>query len=174
MENFITPGLDELYKTEPYSELLPYIIPAGLSFRSSYLTVADEISDPDKRRYLSVIFDSEDSDFEIKISAYDGKIPIADPGKAESYKLDLYYGPIENEGAVGADLPNVFVPFYASDINRKITADRIYTFSDGLCKAEISILCGDHIVSYGYNGPEITAEDFYDVIMSSNWFAKKH
>lgn len=172
IEGFISPELDELYKTKPYSELLPNIIPTGLSFKSSFLTTKDELSNPDDRKFLAVIFGSEDSSLEIKISEYDGSGSIADPDKPETYKLDLYYGPIENEGAVGADLPNVFRIIRSSDLSRGIASDRLYTFKDGVCKAEIDILCDEHIVSYVYTGKEISGSLFYDCITSSLFFER--
>ena len=172
IESFTAPELQKLYQTEPYSELLPNIIPPDLSFKSSFLTGADAVSNPDGRMFLALVFASEYNNLEIKISEYDGTGQIADPKKPETYMLESYYGPIENDGALGANLPNVFVPFNAFDVTREIASARIYTFKDGICKAEIDMICDKYLVSYVYTGKPIDGDLFFDCVTSSFFFDK--
>ena len=85
---------------------------------------------------------------------------------ALSYLYDNDSPPAGNSLASFSDL------FHAEDITIDIVKEMVYTLPDGLCKAGISILCGDYIVSYAYTGAEITAESFYDMIVSSEWLEK--
>ena len=163
IEAFTTPELEALYRDETYSELLPRLIPSGMSFKSTFLT--------ESGNYLLVQFESPDSTLDIQVSEYDGSGELADPEKPETYRLDLHYGPQEQYGTVSAELPNVFLPIRSTDVTHEIAAAKIYTYRDGLCKASIDILFGDYIVHYAYNGKEISADVFYEMITSSNCFA---
>lgn len=171
--NFTSPELKALYETEPFDSLLPKLIPAGLSFKSSYLSAEDGIANPNNRHYLSVVFESEISNLEVKIREYDGKTPIADIKDPKTYSLDLYYGQMENEGTVSAELPDVFRIIRSSDVSKEIASARKHTFKDGMCKAQIDILCDGYAVSYGYTGKEINASLFYECITSSAFFTKE-
>lgn len=175
--SFAEPELDEIYMTEPYSNLLPYIIPSGMLYKKSYLSLYDEIANPNNKQILSVIFESDAGNLEIKIFEYEEDGMVADPNKPETYKLDLYYGPMEENGTPGAYLPNVFNPFIASDVTKEIVADRIYTFKDDVCKASIDIICGQYVISYSYTGTSkhtiIGADLFYECVTSSNYFKNK-
>lgn len=172
--NFSAPSLEELYTTEPYASLLPQSMLPDLQLKSSYLTEYDEIANPEDKKYLSLVFESQNAQRyqEIKIREPYEYERLADPNDPSTYRLSLYYGPVENEGAVGGNLPPISGLFYAEDITQEITADRVYVFKDGLCKAEIDIICGDYVVCYGYTGVPISGADFYSMITSSNWFAK--
>ena len=162
VEAYSTPELEALYQDALYSKLLPRRIPAGMAFKSTFLT--------ESGNYLFVGFESPDSTHEISVSEYDGKGELADPEKPETYRLDLHYGPQEQYGTVSAELPDVFLPLQSTDVTREIVAAKIYTFRDGLCKAELGILFGDHIIQYAYNGAEISADAFYEMISSSLQF----
>lgn len=171
--NFSTPSMEELYATEPYSRLLPRTIFSGLAFRSSYLTLDDPFIGAFGPHYLHLSFSSADakSKLEIKVSPRTGKEQLADPHDPSTYDLSLYYGPIENEGALGGKLPTISGLFLPENISEEIAAARIYTFRDGLCKAEIALLCEEYVVSYGYNGSAISGEALYRMIISSDWFS---
>lgn len=170
--NYSTPSLEELYTTEPYASLLPQSILLNLQLKSSYLTEYDEIANPEDKKFLSLVFESQNAQryLEIKIREPYEYERLADPNDPSTYRFSLYYGPIENEGAVGGELPPISGLFYAEDITQEIATDRIYVFKDGLCKAEIDIICGDFVVCYGYTGTPISGADLYGMITSSNWF----
>lgn len=171
--NYSTPSLEELYATEPYASLLPQSMLSNLQLKSSYSTEYDELANPEDKKYLSLVFESPNAQryLEIKVGEKYEYEKLADPNDPNTYRFSLYYGPIENEGAVGGDLPQISGLFYAADITQEIAADRIYVFKDGLCKAEIDIICGDFVVRYGYTGTPISGADLYSMITSSNWFA---
>ena len=109
---------------------------------------------------------------DIKIYEYDGQL-LADPSDPETYKWDLFYGPSENEGALGANLPNVFGVIKSSDVSKEIVSEKIYTYKNGLCVAGIEILCDDYILNYFYQGEEITGDFFYDLVMSSRFMKRE-
>lgn len=169
---FSSPELEALYKEHPYSELLPQKIPETLAFVSSYRTEYDPIANPNNKQYLSLFFGAEknSNSLEVKVKGYDGKVIIADPEKPDTYDLSLYYRYLETPGAVGADAPKMISLFNAETLSKSIAEKRMYVFADGLCKAEIEILCGDYIVSYHYVGAELSAQSFYDMITSSLFF----
>lgn len=169
---FSSPNLDALYKEHPYSEILPQKIPETLKFLSSYKTEYDPIANPNNEQYLALDFGSEQSNtsLEIKVIKYDGQGMIANPSDTDSFDLSRYYGYLETSGAVGADAPQLVGLFRSEDISSEIAEKRMYVFDDGLCKAEIEVLCGEYIISYNYVGAEISAQLFYDVISSSSFF----
>lgn len=171
-ESFISPSLKELYNTKPFSNLLPKKIPEGFTLTSSFLSTYNEITNPENRKRLVLEFQSGDSILEIKIYEYDGQL-LADPSDPETYKWDLFYGPSENEGALGANLPNVFGVIKSSDVSKEIVSEKIYTYKNGLCVAGIEILCDDYILDYFYQGEEITGDFFYDLVMSSRFMKRE-
>lgn len=180
--NFSSPELKEVYKTEPFSELLPEIIPSGLLFESSYVTEYDEIANPDDRKFLALEFRSADGKetLSIKMSEYDGKVAPADPTDPETYRLDIYYDMIENQGKIPAECPNVFRPVLASDLTSEIALAKMYYHRSGLpgdfSRAAINLICGAYEISYSYTvynvdlGEGAGAELFYGMITSSQYF----
>ena len=173
--NFSEPDLEEIYKEDLYSELLPQKIPETLAFISSYKTEYDPIANPDNEKYLSLFFGTEktNTSLEIKVLKYDGKEAIADPQKTDTFDLTSYYEYLNVPDSVGAEAPNLISLFRAEDISPSIAKRRMYVFPDGLCKAEIEILCGDYVVAYHYAGTELSAGLFYDMITSSNYTGGK-
>ncbi len=169
---FSSPELEALYKEYPYSEILPKKIPASLNFISSYKIEYDPIANPENKQFLALIFSAEKSTamLEMKVMEYDGYAAAADPEKPDTYDLSLYYGYLETPGTVGADAPQMISLFRAEDISESIAEKRMYVFDDGLCKAEIEILCGDYVVAYHYTGPAITPTVFHEMITSAQWF----
>ena len=171
--SYSSPELESLYKEDPYSMLLPNKIPETFAFASSYKTEYDPIANPNSEQYLWLGFNSEQlkSSIEIKVMEYDGKGAITEPAEMDTYDLSLYYDHLKTPGAVGADAPNVLTAlFRAEDLSVSIVEKRMYAFDDGLCKAEIQILCGDQIVGYHYAGIEISPQSLYEVITSSYYF----
>ncbi len=169
---FRSPELEALYNEYPYSDLLPQKIPETLAFESSYIAEYDPIANPNSEQYLSLIFSAEKTNtyLEVKVMGYDGNTMIADPQKPDTYDLTPYYRYLETPGTVGADAPKVTGLFKAEDISRAVAERRMYVFADGLCKAEIEVLCGDYIVAYHYAGAELSAQLFFDMITSSHYF----
>lgn len=166
------PTLDEVYATAPYSELLPKRLLSDCSFVSSYMIKYDPVANPDDHKFLALVFKTGNetwSRMEIKVSEYDKTTPFADINDQKTYALSYLYG--ENAGPAG-DLQGFSELFHSEDITKDIVKEMVYTASDGLCKAEISVLCGDYIVSYAYTGPEITSDAFYDMIVSSDYLEK--
>ncbi len=151
---YSSPSLEEIYGDPLFGYLLPRKLLSGCRSYKSYLTEEDPVVHSRARAYLSVSFKtgSEPWDsLEIKVSEHDGAFSLLDPNDPGTYRLSLYYGP-EASGRVGADRPAVFGCFYPDDITREIIAERIYVFSDGLCKAAVALVYGDRILSYGYTG----------------------
>ena len=170
---FSTPTLEEVYAIAPYSELLPKRLLSNCSFSSSYMTEYDPVANPEGHKFLALIFKTGNEPWdtmEIKVSEYDGSAVFADINDKKTYALSYLYG--NDSTPVGKDLVSFSDLFRAEDITFDIAKEMVYTLPDGLCKAEISLLCGDYIVSYAYTGDEITAESFYDMIVSSDWFSK--
>lgn len=169
---FSSPELAALYKEYPYSEILPQKVPETLAFASSYKTTYDPIANPNNEQYLSLTFSTEktNTSLEVKVVSYDGSAIIADPQKPETYDLAPYYSYLETPGAVGADAPKVLGLFRAEDISKQLVEKRIYVFADGLCKAEIEVLCGEYVVAYQYVGAELSAQLFCDMITSAHYF----
>ena len=163
VERFTAPELETLYQTEPYSRLLPQKIPAGLTFRESFLTDPDPVGD----RYLALSFSSNRGTLEIKVASRPTDRPAADPTDPGTYRLDLYYGPQERDGTVGAELPDVFRPIQAADFSEEIAAARIYTFRSGQCQAQVDLICGDYMVSYNFSGDPIHPDLFLECVTSS-------
>lgn len=173
IENLITPELEELNKTEPYSELLPKRLLSGCSFVSSYMTINDPVANPEDHKYLALNFKmgSETwSTMEIKVSEYDGSPLFADIHNKNTFAISNLYG--ANAGPA-ENLQGFSELFHSEDVSKDIVEEMVYTTSGGLCKAEISVLCGDYIVSYAYAGPEITSDAFYDMIISSDYMQNK-
>ena len=172
--SYSSPELDDLYKEEPYSVLLPTKIPETLSLDSSYKAEYDPIANPDSEQYLWLGFCSKqnDSSMELRVMEYNGKTPMADPTKADTYDISLYYDYLKIPGTVGADAPKITGLFWAKDLSLSIVEKRMYVFDDGLCKAEIQILCGKYEVCYNYAGTEISPQLFYEVITSSQYFLR--
>lgn len=173
---YSTPSLDELYSTGPYSDLLPTRVLENCEFRGTYLTEYDPVANPDNHKYLAISFKTgpEDWDYlEIRVSEYgaDGVRPEpADPGAPDTYDLSFLYA-WQAGDREGKEPPRVNGLFRSSDVSRGITAYRIAMF-DGLCKADISVICGDYVVSYSYTGREISADAFFNMITSAKWFDK--
>ena len=169
---FSSPDLATLYKEYPYSEILPQKLPDTLTLVSSYKTEYDPIANPDNNQYLALSFGSvkTNNSLEVKVIEYDGSAIIADPQKPDTYDLTSYYSYLETPGTVGADAPETIGLFKAEDVTKQIMEKRMYVFADGLCKAEIEILCGDYIVAYYYVGTELSAKSLYDMVTSSCYF----
>jgi len=171
-----SPDLAALYKEAPYSVLLPGKIPETFVFESSYKAEYDPIANPNGEQYLWLDFRSEQykASMEIKVMEYDGKGRITDPTKTDTYDLSLYYDYLKTPGTVGADAPKVLKAlFCGEDLSESIVKKRMYVFDDGLCKAEIQIVCGEHIVDYHYAGMEISPRTLYEVIASSRYFLER-
>ena len=169
---FSSPDLATLYKEYPYSEILPQKLPDTLTLVSSYKTEYDPIANPDNNQYLALSFGSvkTNNSLEVKVIEYDGSAIIADPQKPDTYDLTSYYSYLETPGTVGADAPKTIGLFKAEDVTKQIIENRMYVFSDGLCKAEIDVLCGDYIVAYCYTGTELSSTSIYDMVTSSCYF----
>ncbi|MBE6926759.1 MAG: hypothetical protein E7461_07965 [Ruminococcaceae bacterium] len=172
---FRSPELKALYEEYPYSRLLPQKVPEKLSFISSYKTEYDPTANPENYEYLALCFGGsiDTGNLEIKVTKYDGKKEIADPAKPETYDISLYYEYLETPGAVGANAPKIFRLIRAEDLSLSIAEKRMYVFDDGLCKAQIEVLCGEYVVAYSYAGPELTSDLFYEVITSPDYFTKE-
>lgn len=169
---FSSPELAVLYKEYPYSEMLPQKLPETLMFVSSYKTEYDPITNPDNKQYLALTFSAEktNTSLEVKVTECDGSAIIADPRKPETYDIAPYYSYLETPDSVGADAPKTIGLFRAEDITKQIIEKRMYVFANGLCKADIEVLCGDYIVAYQYSGTELSAQLVYDMITSSCYF----
>ncbi len=172
---FSSPELKALYEEYPYSQLLPQKVPEKLLFISSYKTEYDPIANPENYEFLALCFGGsiDTGNLEIKVTKYDGKAEIADPAKPETYDLSLYYEYRETPGTFGANAPKILNLFRAEDLSPMIAEKRVYVFDDGLCKAEIKILCGEYVVAYHYAGPELTSDLFFEVITSPHYFTKE-
>ena len=170
---FSTPTLEEVYSVSPYSELLPKRLLSNCSFSYSYMTEYDTVVNPEDHKFLALIFKTGNElweAMEIKVSENDGTSVFADINDKNTYALSYLYG--NDLDPSEKDLEKFSELFAAENVTIDITREMVYTLPDGVCKAEISILCGDYIVSYAYTGAEITAESFFDMIMSSVWFSK--
>ena len=172
---FSSPELKALYEEYPYSRLLPQKVPEKLPFVSSYKTEYDPIANPENYEYLVLCFGGsiDTGNLEIKVTKYDEKKEIADPTKPETYDLSLYYEYLKTPGAVGANAPKIFRLICAEDLSLSIAEKRMYVFDDGLCKAQIEVLCGEYVVAYSYAGPELTKDLFFEVITSADYFTNE-
>ena len=171
--DFTSPILDEVYATAPYSELLPRKLLSNCTFVSSYMTKYDPIANPDDSKFLSLVFKTGSElweTMEIKISKYDETLSFADINDKKTYALSYIYG--NDSTPAGENNSKYSGFFHAQEISIDIVKEMVYTMSDGLCKAELSVLCDNYIVSYSYTGSEISADNFYDMVISSNWFSK--
>ena len=178
---YSSPDLAELYQEAPYSELLPRRVPETWKFESSYKTEYDPLANPSGSHYLELSFTSDQSSSTtvIKVVKYAdfslyGEAAITDPAKPETYDLALYYDYMENTpGALGADAPKVLnALFRAEDLSVSIADKRIYVSKSDLCTANISVLCGEYIVEYGYSGAAISPEALFEIITSSKYFSE--
>ena len=173
--SYSSPELDILYKEGPYSMLLPRKVPETFAFESSYKLEYDPIANPNKEQHLWLGFQSKEdgSSIEIRVMEYTGKTAVTEPANSDTYDLSLYYDYLKNStpGAVGADAPDVLTAlFRAEDFSEAIAEKRMYVFDDGLCKAEIQILCGEYVVAYHYAGTEMSSQSLYEMITSSGYF----
>ena len=137
------------------------------------MTEYDPVANPDGHKFLVLIFKTGNESWdtmEIKVSEYDGTSVLADINDKRTYALSYLYD--NDSSPAGNSLAGFSDLFHAEDITIDIIKEMVYTLPDGLCKAEISLLCGDYIVSYAYTGAEITVESFYDMIVSSEWLEK--
>ena len=163
VQPFSTPTIEELYSDPVFEWLLPRKLPDGIVCYRSYLT-----GDPSGADDWNSCFQ-----LEIKISQFTNGTLLADLADPNTYRLSLYYGPMEKDPSVlGSQLPRVFGAVYAEDLSREIIEDKIYTFSEGGCTAVISVVCGDRVVEIRYYGKEISADDFCDLV-SSSWYVVK-
>ena len=168
--NYSTPDLETLYQTAPFSQLLPrQLLPFCTELASSYLTEYDPIANPDSRLFLRLCFTGQGA-LQIDISEITGQELLADPTDPTTYDLSYYYAQAKKPGFVPADLPNFAHTFYAEDLTAQIVDARVYTIPGSGCKAELSLICGDHVVSYHYYGAKITGQEFYNLILSSDCF----
>lgn len=168
--NYSSPDLETLYQTAPFSQLLPrQLLPSSTELASSYLTEYDPIANPDNRLFLRLCFSGQGT-LQIDVSEASGKEILADPADPTTYDFSYYYAQAEKPGFVPADLPNFAHTFYAEDLTAQIVDARVYTIPGSGCKAEISLICGDHVVSYHYYGAKITGQIFYDMILSAYCF----
>lgn len=171
--SYSSPELDALYKEAPYSVLLPKSVPEAFVFGSSYKMEHDPIANPNGEQHLWLDFHSEEdgSAIEIRVMEYNGKTSVTEPAKPDAYDLSRYYDYLKTPGAVGADAPDVLTAlFRAEDFSQAIAEKRMYVFDDGLCKAEIQILCGEYVVAYHYAGTEMSSQSLYEMITSSGYF----
>ena len=171
---YSTPDLETLYMQAPFASLIPRKLPESFAFKSSYKAEYDSLANPNNEPYLWLGFSSSESELyniEIRISKYDGKTTLSDPETPNDYDLSRYYDYLKTPGAVGADAPAVLDALFRSeDLSVSIAEKRMYVFDDGICKAEIKLLCGDYTISYSYVGAEISPTAFYEVITSSDHF----
>lgn len=171
---YSTPDLETLFKEAPFASLIPRELPASFVFGSSYKAEYDPLANPNSEPYLWLGFSSSESELyniEIRISKYDGKATLSDPETPNDYDLSRYYDYLKTPGAVGADAPAVLEALFRSeDLSVSVTEKRMYVFDDGMCKAEIKLLCGNYTVAYNYVGAEISPTAFYEVITSSDHF----
>lgn len=171
--SYSSPDLESLYKEAPFDALIPRALPETFSFGSSYKSEYDPIANPNSDPYLWLDFTAKDSasNIEIRISKYDGRESVAVPEKTETYDLSRLYDYLKTPGAVQADGPDVLEALFRSeDLSVSVTEKRMYVFDDGLCKAEIKILCGNYTIAYHYAGTEITPTAFYEMITSADYF----
>ncbi|MBQ7603858.1 MAG: hypothetical protein IJU75_02780 [Clostridia bacterium] len=185
VQPFSTPTIEELYSDPVFKWLLPRKLPDGIVCYRSYLTKERGFlglylySEPWEQWKQHAVDPSGADDrnscfqLEIKISQFTNGTLLADHADPNTYRLSLYYGSMEKNSSVpGSQLPGVFEAVCAEDLTREIIEEKIYAFSGGGCTAVISIVCGDRVVSIFYNGKEISADDFCDLV-SSSWYVVK-
>ncbi|MBR5767583.1 MAG: hypothetical protein IKX86_02760 [Clostridia bacterium] len=185
VQPFSTPTIEELYSDPVFEWLLPRKLPDGIVCYRSYLTEERGFlglylySEPWEQWKQRAVDPSGADDWnscfqlEIKISQFTNGTLLADLADPNTYRLSLYYGPMEKDPSVlGSQLPRVFGAVYAEDLSREIIEDKIYTFSEGGCTAVISVVCGDRVVKIRYYGKEISADDFCNLV-SSSWYVVK-
>ncbi len=147
---YATPSLEECYTMAPYSELLPQKILEGCVFTGSYMPVYDPI---------------------VAACSSSGYSPDDFP-----CCLDLFYdieGPqwngleisVDNHDRHGGTEKSAYTndPY---DLN-----SYRMSWEGGIFKAYKIVLCGEWVVSYYYTGPEITAEQFREMVLSAKYFA---
>lgn len=141
---YAAPSLEELYSIAPYSELLPQKVLANCVFKGSYMPVYDPI-----------------------VAAVSG--PSYSPDDFPNY-LSLRY----SMGDAQWNGLNISVCRYEGDGQctdpYDLAAYELQRVGD-ICKGYKRVLCGDYVVSYAYTGPEITVEEFREMVLSAKWFA---
>lgn len=164
-----TPRLDELYDSDLFSTLIPKTLLPEMALESSYMTVYDPLTNPNDTRYLQLIFKTADGKNTLNISVDNssGDETVADPADSTTYSVAYRYALLKS-GASDNEL-NRFGCFLPDDVNREVFNQLVFVSDDGRCRAGISLLCGNRIVSYSYNGSkQISPDDFYGMVMSAD------
>ena len=144
---FSTPDLETLYRTEPFSDLLPRIFPLKFEVFKTYMTEEDPVIGGEKGDYLLVWLKSEDG----------------------TDQLEIRIGKIQNN----EKMPPAGLVIPADDLTEEVVRNHVRIVEDAYYKGDIELLFGDRRVSYAYTGKtELRAEDFYNCITSAEYFGK--